>query len=435
MASNIVPSLFGLTQQQVRQQQLQQDQQFAKEAMAAQTSPYARERAYLGATLGSGLVRGIAGLFGIKTGEEQRAFQMDEALKSAISSLPPEMRNDRSAVMGKVSEMLSGNPDFQREALEAQFKANEFSLEDTATKAKTASYVASEESSRASANLNKVRASQELLDNQQKQLELQGQFASGALESYKKNTDPQARSRVWNNSLKSFKGLGIDTSVIEELPESERQGYLEQVVESSKNTMSRIREQANINTADYRNQKLALDKTKFQRSQAFKEKQASISNNIKQTALNLSSDKFTFEKKKVLFSQANDLLKANERNLDDIRADLQDDIDERTKLETGKQFGLSEEDTNVRKAELDARIKQGRATVKQGELLLEDARKQLEGTKFNSTPSLAPESSVTPPTKGRSYMSDAAAKSQLGTRYKPGYKYFIEGGRVKGEAI
>jgi hypothetical protein len=397
MATNIVPSLFGLTQQQVRQQQLAGDRQFAQEFAATQATPYARERAMLGATLGSALTRGIAGLFGIKTAEEQRAFQMDEALKSAVSSLPPEMRNNRSAVMGKVSEMLSGNPDFQREALEAQFQANEFALEDTATRAKTASYVASEEASRASANLNKVRATQEVLDNQQKQLELQGQFASGALESYKKNTDPQARARVWNNSLKSFKGLGIDTTAIEELPESERQGYLEQVVESSKNTMSRIREQANINTADYRNQKLALDKTKFQRSQAFKEKQASISNSIKQTALNLSLDKFTFEKKKVLFSQANDLLKANERNLDDIRADLQDDIDERTKLETGKQFGLSEEETKVRKAELDARIKQGRTTVKQGELILEDARKQLEGTKFDSAPSMVSDASKSTP--------------------------------------
>jgi hypothetical protein len=434
MATNIVPSLFGLTQQQVRQQQLMQDRAYAQE-VGATLPPAYRSEAMLGATIGSGVARGVAGLFGLKTAEEQRAFQMDEALKSAVSSLPPEMRNNRSAVMGKVSEMLSGNPDFQREALEAQFQANEFALEDTATRAKTASYVASEESSRASANLNKVRASQEVLDNQQKQLELQGQFASGALESYKKNTDPQARARVWNNSLKSFKGLGIDTAAIEELPESERQGYLEQVVESSKNTMSRIREQANINTADYRNQKLTLDKTKFQRSQAFKEKQASISNSIRQTTANLASEKFTFEKKKVLFSQANDLLKANERNLDDIRADLQDDIDERTKLETGKQFGLSEEDTNVRKAELDARIKQGRATVKQGELLLKESRKQLEGTKFDSAPGLAPESSATTPSKGRSYMSDEAAKSQLGTRYKPGYKYFIEGGRVKGEAI
>lgn len=421
MATNIVPSLFGLTQQQVRQQQLAEDQQFAKEYMSTQATPYARERAYLGATVGSGLVRGIAGLFGLKTGQEQRAFQMDEALKAAVSSLPPEMRNNRSAVMGKVSEMLSDNPDFQREALEAQFKANEFDLEDTSTRAKTASYVASEESSRASANLNKVRASQELLDNQQKQLELQGQFASGALESYKKNTDPEARGRVWNNSLKSFKGLGIDTSVIEELPESERQGYLEQVVESSKNTASRIKEQANINTANYRNEKLNLDKSKFQRSQAFKEKQASISNSIRTTAANLASEKFTFEKKKVLFSQANDLLKANERNLDDIRADLQDDIDERTKLETGKQFGLSEEDTNVRKAELDARIKQGRATVKQGELILKESRKQLDGTKFDSAPGLAPESSATPPinllTEGKE------------TKFKNGQVWTLKNGR------
>ena len=435
MATNIVPSLFGLTQQQVRQQQLTQDQRYAQQIASMQQTPYAQERAMLGATVGSGLVRGIAGLFGLKTGEEQRAFQMDEALKAAVSSLPPEQRNDRAAVMSKVSEMLMGNPEFQREGLEAQFRANEFDLEDTSTRAKTASYIASEKSAEASANLNKVRATQEVLDNQQKQLQLQGQFAVGALDAYKKNTDPQARERIWNNSLKSFEGLGIDTSVIKDLPESERGSYLEQVVQSSKTSSERIKEEYNNSSSAYKAQRLELDKAKFVKTQAFKETQARISNSFKQITSNLASEKFDFTKKKVLFDQAEDLLRANERQLDDLRNDLQDDISEREKLETGKQFGLSEEETAIRKAELDARIKAARSNVKQGELVLREGRKQLDSTKFNATPGMGNETPSPKADTAKPYMSDAEAKRMLGAKYKAGYKFFIEGGRIKGDPI
>lgn len=434
MATNIVPSLFGLTQQQVRQQQLAEDQQFANE-YAASLPPAYRSDVMVASRLGSGLARGIAGLFGLQTPAEKQASAMDEALKVATQSLPPEQRGNRAALMGKLSEVLSANPNFQREALAASMQANEFLLEDEATKAKTDSYRASQESSIASANLNKIRATQETLDNKQKELQLQGQIGIGALEAYKKSTNPDSKNRIWNNTLKSFESLGIDVSTIRDLPESERESFLQQAVESSKTSMERIREEANISTAQYRQKKLELDTTKLNRTMAFKETQAKITNSFRATTQNLASSKFNFEQKKVLFSQANDLLKANERQLDDVRADLQDDIDEREKLETGKQFGLSPEATEVRKKELDARIEAGRKTVKQGELILKQSKKELENTRFNPAPGMASDTAPLKPSSNKTYMSDADAKSMLGAKYKPGYKFFVEGGRIKGEPI
>lgn len=435
MATNIVPSLFGLTPLQVRQQQLSQDRQLTNEYASTYSNEFARRNAMRGGMLGSALVRGAAGLFGIQTAEEDRASQMQEALQSAMAALPPEQRNDRAAVMNKVSEMLMGNPDMQREGIEAQFQANAFNLEDTSTRAKTASYLASEESAKAASNLNSVRARQEVLDNKAKELQVQGQFAVGALDAYKKNTSPDAKARVWNNTIKSFEGLGIDTELIKDLPEGERQNYLEQVVQSSKTSADRIKEDYNVSNMQYKQSRLDLDATKFKRAQTFKETQANINNTLKQSLANLNSEKFDFEKKKVLFNQADDLLRSNERQLDDVRKDLQDDIDERTKLETGKQFGLSEEETILRKQELDARIKQGRATVKQGELLLNQGRKQLDSVKFNPTPGVAAEPTPGKAPANKPYISDAEAKKMLGAKYKPGYKFYIEGGRIKGDPV
>jgi hypothetical protein len=430
--ADIVGSLFGLSvpelQAQRRQRLMDENQQSAMMQARGSVAPgMTYNQAMLGRSLGQAI--GTA-LFGVQDPAIDRARALDAALKDAISSLPENERGSRSAVMAKLADTLSQNPDTQRESIQAQLKANEFSLEDEATRAKTSSYLAAQDSSKATAKLNNVRTTQENLDNIQKQLGTQGQIASGALDAYKKNTDPDARARIWTNTLKSFESLGIDTSGIQDLPESERQSYYEQAVIASKTSMDRIKEESNVNTANYRASKLELDGAKFKRQQSFRESQAKITNGLRQTAINLSSTKFSFDQKKVLFSQANDLLKANERQVDDLRADLQDDIDERTKLETGKQFGLSEEDTNARKAELDARINQGRSTIKQAELILKDGRKQLASTKFNDTPAMAPESKAT---TNKPYMSDAEARKALGSKYKAGYKFFIEGGRIKGD--
>lgn len=430
--ADIVGSLFGLSvpelQAQRRQRMQDENEQFA--LLQAKSSP-APGMSYNQAMLGRSLGQAIGGaLFGVQDPAIDRARALDAALKDAISSLPENERGSRSAVMAKLADTLSQNPDTQRESIQAQLRANEFSLDDEATRAKTSSYLAAQDSSKATAKLNNVRTTQESLDNIQKQLGTQGQIASGALDAYKKNTDPAARARIWTNTLKSFESLGIDTSVIQDLPESERQSYYEQAVIASKTSMDRIKEESNVNTANYKASKLEADKVKFAKTQSFKESQARVTNGLRQTAINLSSTKFNFEQKKVLFSQANDLLKANERQVDDLRADLQDDIDERTKLETGKQFGLSEEDTNARKAELDARINQGRSTIKQAGLILKDGRKQLDSTKFNDTPAMAPESKAT---TSKPYMSDAEARKSLGSKYKAGYKFFIEGGRIKGD--
>lgn len=435
--ADIVGSLFGLSvpelQAQRRQRMMDENEQFA--LMQARGSP-APGRTYNQALLGRSLGQAIGtALFGVQDPAIDRARTLDAALKDAISSLPENQRGNRVAIMSKLADTLAQNPDTQREATQAMLQANQFTLEDESNKAKTSSYLASQESSLASANLNKVRATQEELDNKTKQLQLQGQVATGALDAYKKSTSPEAKNRVWANTLKSFAGLGVDANLIQELPESERQIYLEQVVESSKTSMEKIREAANISNAEYKNNKLALDKTKLNRTMAFKETQAKITNSFKTTTANLASSKFDFEKKKVLFSQAEDLLKANERQLDDLRADLQDDIDEREKLETGKQFGLSSEETEVRKAELDSRIKSARSNIKQGELILNQGRQDLNNTKFNSAPSMSSTPTASKTGAGKPYMSDAEAKSMLGAKYKPGYKFFVEGGRIKGDPI
>ena len=437
MADNIISSLFGLSGQQVRQQQLLGDQQYASDlAGSVTTDPllnYSREQTKLGATVGAGLVRGVAGLFGLQTGAEKRASAMEEALKVATQSLPPEQRRNRAAIMNKLSEVLGRNPNFQRESMDALFQANEFDLEDSATRAKITSSVAAEKSSQASADYYKVRTAQEQLDNKQKTLQVQGQIATGASQAYSNSKDPDARNRIWNNSIKAFEDLGVDTSTIKDLPESERQGYLEQIVGSSKTSLERIKEETNQVNAEYKQNRLEFDKVKLDRSLAFKEKQDAFSKSIRTAAYNLASDKYTTEQKKTLFSQANDLLKANERELDDIRKDVQDDIDERTKLEGGKQFGLSLEETNIRKQQLDARIKNGRANIKRAELILKQGREDLKNTRFNPTPSMesTPPLSNTP--SSVTIMSDADAKKMLGSKYKPGYKFYVQDGRIKGE--
>jgi len=433
--ADIVGSLFGLSvpqlQEQRRQRIMDENQQSAMMQARGSIAPgMTYNQTMLGRSLGQAI--GTA-LFGVQDPAIDRARTLDAALKNAISSLPENERGSRSAVMAKLAETLAQNPDTQRESIQAQLKANEFSLEDEAVRAKTSSYLAAQDSSKAIANYNKVKTTQENIDNIQKQLGAKGQIAAGALDAYKKNTDPGARARIWTNSLKSFEGLGIDTSVIQDLPESERQSYYEQAVIASKTSMDRIKEESNVNTANYRASRLELDKAKFGRTQSFKESQAKITNEFRRVSVNLASNRFSFDQKKVLFSQANDLLKANERQLDDLRADYQDDIDERTKLETGKQFGLSEEETNARKAELDARIKQGRSTIKQAELLLKEGRKQLDSTKFSDAPAMAPESKATKAPANKPYMSDAEARQTLGSKYKAGYKFFIEGGRIKGD--
>jgi hypothetical protein len=226
MATNIVPSLFGLTQQQVRQQQLAEDQQFAKEYMSTQATPYARERAYLGATVGSGLVRGIAGLFGLKTGAEQTASAMDEALKVATQSLPPEQRGNRAAVMGKISEVLGANPNFQREAIQAAMQAGEFAKEDLITNADI--------------GYKKALTERQNIEIEQEKKERQGSVAYGAMRSLEKAKDPAAQTKIWENAISALEGQGLDVSVLKEIPFEERSNVLESIVDASTTGKERL---------------------------------------------------------------------------------------------------------------------------------------------------------------------------------------------------
>lgn len=234
MATNIVPSLFGLTQQQVRQQQLAEDQQFAKEYMSTQATPYARERAYLGATVGSGLVRGIAGLFGLQTGAEKQASGMDEALKIATQSLPPEQRGNRAAVMSKVAEVLSSNPNFQREALQATMQAAQFAKEDTEAAADVAY-------KKGLTEYYNVLQTDKAAEIEGKKLERQGQVAFGALNGLQRAKDPAAQTKIWENALVALEKQGLDISTIKDIPWEQRSTILEGIVDSSETSATRVK--------------------------------------------------------------------------------------------------------------------------------------------------------------------------------------------------
>lgn len=234
MATNIVPSLFGLTQQQVRQQQLAGDRQFAQEFAATQTTPYARERAMLGATLGSALTRGVAGLFGLKTGEEQNAAAMDEALKVATSSLPPEQRGNRALVMSKVADVLATNPNLQREAFQATMQAAQFAREDTEAAADIAY-------KKGLTEYYGVLQTDKLADQEAKKLERQGQVAFGALNSLQRSKDPAAQTKVWENALSALEKQGLDVSTLKDIPWEQRATVLEGIVDSSETSATRVK--------------------------------------------------------------------------------------------------------------------------------------------------------------------------------------------------
>lgn len=234
MATNIVPSLFGLTSQQVRQQQLEQDQQFAREFMATQATPYAKERAYLGATVGAGLVRGIAGLFGLKTAPEAQASAMDEALKVATQSLPPEQRGNRAAVMSKLAEVLSSNPNFQREAIQATMQAAQFAKEDNEAAADIAY-------KKGLTEYYNVLQTDKAAEIEGKKLERQGQVAFGALNGLQRAKDPAAQTKIWENALAALEKQGLDISTIKDIPWEQRSTILEGIVDSSETSATRVK--------------------------------------------------------------------------------------------------------------------------------------------------------------------------------------------------
>ena len=226
MATNIVPSLFGLTQQQVRQQQLAEDRQFAMDFASTQATPYARERAMLGATLGSALTRGVAGLFGLKTGPEAQASAMDEALKVARNSLPPEMKNDRTAIMGKVAEVLGSNPNFQREAMQAAVQAGEFARQDKEIQVNNA--------------YKESLTQRQNIEIEQEMMDRRGSIAYGAAKAIEKAKSPEARQKAWSNALTALGAQGANVAALAELPETEWATTLEAITESSYSGKERL---------------------------------------------------------------------------------------------------------------------------------------------------------------------------------------------------
>lgn len=127
--ADIVSSLFGLTPAQIRLQQQQQDRQFAQDIAETQATPYAKERALLGATVGSGLVRGVAGLLGIQDPQLAKASAVEGILQQVNNSLTPEERADPSLMYQRLAQEFAKNPMTQREAFMAQQQSQTAALE------------------------------------------------------------------------------------------------------------------------------------------------------------------------------------------------------------------------------------------------------------------------------------------------------------------
>jgi hypothetical protein len=127
--ADIVSSIFGFSPEQIKQQQLESDRRFAQDFAATQATPYAREQAMLGATVGSALTIGIAGLLGIQDPQLARASEMESILQQVNNSLTPEEKANPANLYGRLSETLAQNPKFQREALMAQQQAQSLGLE------------------------------------------------------------------------------------------------------------------------------------------------------------------------------------------------------------------------------------------------------------------------------------------------------------------
>ena len=128
--ADIVGSLFGISSQELMNQQRLNDQNFATNVANIYQNPNARLGALIGASLGGGLARG---LFNIQDPQIKAAQDFEMALAEAqqTSSNPAE-------AMMKLADKLGSDPRFSRQAAMARMKAQELEQATSLNQAKIA---------------------------------------------------------------------------------------------------------------------------------------------------------------------------------------------------------------------------------------------------------------------------------------------------------
>ena len=234
--ANIVSSLFGLSvpdaEAQLKARQLQEHKDFAAAISKGTLQP---GKSYAGAMIGQSLGAAIGNkLFGIQDPTLLKANAIQDALKAAVESTPVEQRGNRGIVMGKVAELLSANPNLQREALEATLEAAKFNKEDT----DAASDLAYKKSLTDYYGMLQLDKASEL---EGKKFERQAQVAYGAVSSLEKAKDPAAQTKIWENALTALEKQGFDTSTIKDIPWEQRTDVLNGIVDSSETSTTRMK--------------------------------------------------------------------------------------------------------------------------------------------------------------------------------------------------
>lgn len=128
--ADIVGSLFGISSQELMNQQRLNDQNFATNVANIYQNPNARLGALIGANLGGGLARG---LFNIQDPQIKAAQDFEMALAEAqqTSSNPAE-------AMMKLADKLGSDPRFSRQAAMARMRAQELEQATSLNQAKIA---------------------------------------------------------------------------------------------------------------------------------------------------------------------------------------------------------------------------------------------------------------------------------------------------------
>lgn len=132
--ADIVNSIFGLSSQDLRQQQMQNDQAFASSVANIYKRPSNRLGALIGANIGQGLARG---LFNIQDPQIQAAQDFEAALAEA-------QQNSKSPAeaMQYLADKLGADPRFSRQAAMAKMQAQQLNQEQALNQAKIAAETA-----------------------------------------------------------------------------------------------------------------------------------------------------------------------------------------------------------------------------------------------------------------------------------------------------
>jgi hypothetical protein len=295
MAQSVVGSLFGPSPEDLRRERMQTDAIMSQNA--ARISPYYGAGYGVGMALG----RGVEALFGIQDPSMKRATAMSQALQIAQESLTPEERGSKAALFSKVAEVLGESPDFQREALEAQYQAAQFAREDLVTNTDI--------------GYKKALTERQNIEIEQEKKERQGSVAYGAMRSLEKAKDPATQTKIWENAISALEGQGLDVSIIKDIPWEERSNVLESIVDASTTGKERLASARAVNemifkerdalrkeakdkaTTDYQNRRmdLMLEITRLQQAGADRRSIRQLEILVEKEDQNHKKSQFNFE--------------------------------------------------------------------------------------------------------------------------------------------